>query len=906
MLSLEQAIILGADGIESDVRITKDGHIIMMHDTSLDRTTNGTGLVEERNWKGYVEYLKSGDSEDIPEFQQVLDLLKRESVYLILDIKEDNNIYILDAISDVIRSNAPYDFSSQIYLGIWTQEFLVRARQVLPDFPISHIGSSIEIARQYFSNVESYNMEFTYVLEDVTGFAEELKLQGKKLFVWTVDEESDMRKVMLYGVDAVLSDDPVKCANVRREVYSDRIGVSLIKNVPFSTTTLRLRSEKASRSSHRRRDYPPPNPHQASPFEVAKNAKNDFLDRLKHQGDSKKVNFLEKIFNLSPSLRPWSEETLENILLEFERSREVRKQGTEMGIQIMKFRSAIRKFVEKVWHDGIERCNREALRSTYVEGGNLKSHSSLSPPHNNQKEAVEKLLKAAFMEFSQDFMSDEDKERFNSLKQLSDLSFPAEWHPVARTIQRYKIIFHINANEYTTELATYNALKCLEGAKSGLYCGPLRLLAHEVFDRFNNKGIPCNLVTGEERRELEGAYVPLTSSTIEMANLQKQIDVAVIDEIQMIGDTQRGWAWTQALLGLQAKEIHLCGEPSAVPLIRSICRSIDEDIEVREYKRLSELSISQNSLDGDLRKIQKGDCVVTFSRKSIFALKHEIEEATGLRCAVAYGSLPPETRSQQAKLFNDPGSGFDVLIASDAVGMGLNLNIKRVVFETVKKFDGTGIRYVPIPQIKQIAGRAGRFGTTNVTGEVTALEPMDLRYIHQAMASPTKNIEMAGLQPTMEMVELFAHQLPSTKEFSSLLNFFEQLDLHAQEKFEDLARVDGQYFLCNFHTQKLIANSIEHIPMTIPERFSFVTGPVNTSDVRLMKNIQKTLKIPRKRHRTTTKDIRVLGRLEQKNRVRDNKSTNRIVPIDYEKTASLSNSHANTNKATKRLDKLTI
>ncbi|CAG8837197.1 10071_t:CDS:2, partial [Racocetra persica] len=209
-------------------------------------------------------------------------------------------------------------------------------------------------------------------------------------------------------------------------------------------------------------------------------------------------------------------------------------------------------------------------------------------------------------------------------------------------------------------------------------------------------GVPCNLVTGEERRELKGIHVPLTSSTIEMVNLQKQVDVAVIDEIQMISDQQRGWAWTQALLGLQAKEIHICGEPSAVPLVKSICQSINEDIEVREYKRLSTLEISPKSLDGDLKKIQQGDCVVTFSRKSIFSLKHEIEAATGLRCAVAYGSLPPgvceynftflicgilinienfylETRSQQAKLFNDPNSGFDVLVASDAIGMGLNL-----------------------------------------------------------------------------------------------------------------------------------------------------------------------------------------------------------------------------------------
>jgi ATP-dependent RNA helicase SUPV3L1/SUV3 len=80
-----------------------------------------------------------------------------------------------------------------------------------------------------------------------------------------------------------------------------------------------------------------------------------------------------------------------------------------------------------------------------------------------------------------------------------------------------------------------------------------------------------------------------------------------------------------------------------------------------------------SSFNGDLQQIEKGDCIVTFSRRNIFAMKREIESKRGLRCAVIYGSLPPETRSLQARLFNDPDSGYDVLVASDAVGMGLNL-----------------------------------------------------------------------------------------------------------------------------------------------------------------------------------------------------------------------------------------
>lgn len=151
------------------------------------------------------------------------------------------------------------------------------------------------------------------------------------------------------------------------------------------------------------------------------------------------------------------------------------------------------------------------------------------------------------------------------------------------------------------------------------------------------------------------------------------VEVAVIDEIQMLADPDRGWAWTQALLGLPAQEIHLCGEPTVVELVKRICAMTNEEVTVMNYDRLSKLEVQDESIYGNFRMIQKGDCVVTFSRKNIFKIKHAIEAETGLRCAVAYGSLPPESRSTQARLFNDPESGYDVLVASDAIGMGLNL-----------------------------------------------------------------------------------------------------------------------------------------------------------------------------------------------------------------------------------------
>lgn len=256
---------------------------------------------------------------------------------------------------------------------------------------------------------------------------------------------------------------------------------------------------------------------------------------------------------------------------------------------------------------------------------------------------------------------------------VADMRNPGEWFPEARNMRR-KIIMHVGP---TNSGKTYQALRRLESANAGWYGGPLRLLAHEVFNRMNNKGIKCNLKTGEEIRIVD-INAPITSSTIEMFSESSNYDVAVIDEIQMMADPQRGFGWTTALLGLKAKELHLCGEEAAVPLVTKIAEELGEEIEINRYERLSPLKTDSKPLFS-YRNVRKGDCIVTFSRKTIFAIRERIERESGLRCALVYGALPPETRSMQADLFNDPNTGYDVIVASDAIGMGLNLYFLRGV-----------------------------------------------------------------------------------------------------------------------------------------------------------------------------------------------------------------------------------
>ena len=289
-------------------------------------------------------------------------------------------------------------------------------------------------------------------------------------------------------------------------------------------------------------------------------------------------------------------------------------------------------------------------------------------------------------------------------------------------------------------------------AKTGIYCGPLRLLAWEVSEKLRESGVLCNLLTGQEKDVLEGGTH--VSCTVEMVDLKRRYDVAVIDECQLLGDTSRGWAWTNALLGVQAAEIHLCGSPSMLPIIQDLCALTKDTVIVKNYTRLTPLTVSNRALRS-FKNIEKGDCVVGFSRHTLYEIKREIEKDNPtLKCCVIYGGLPPDARRQQAQLFSNPESGYDVLVASDAIGMGLNLAIQRIIFSTAQKFDGRKRRHLNSVEIKQIAGRAGRFGTLYEDGVVTSMKGEDLRLIRRGMETLDEPITRAGLFPSMEQLEL--------------------------------------------------------------------------------------------------------------------------------------------------------
>jgi len=405
----------------------------------------------------------------------------------------------------------------------------------------------------------------------------------------------------------------------------------------------------------------------------------------------------------------------------------------------------------------------------------------------------------------------------DDLKKISDLRLPANWYPEARSLER-KFIFHAGP---TNSGKTYQAMERFINAKSGIYCGPLKLLASEVYQKSNAAGTPCDLVTGEERRYSGEDDSPSNhvACTVEMTSLTTEYDVAVIDEIQMIKDAQRGWAWTRAVLGLFAKEIHVCGEASCIDLLRELALNTGEDVEVRRYKRLTSLTYLDKAIE-KFTNVRAGDCIVCFNKNDIYSVTKHLEKL-GMECAVIYGSLPPSTKLAQASKFNDPNNACKVMVATDAIGMGLNLAIKRVIFYSVMKpmINEKGdveMDLISTSQALQIGGRAGRYNTLYENGEVTTFHAKDLKILKDIVNQPINPIMQGGLHPTADQIELFAYHLPKAT-LSNLIDIFEMSSELDQDTF----------FMCKLDDFKFLADMIEHVPLSLRVRYVFCCAPIS-------------------------------------------------------------------------------
>ena len=286
-------------------------------------------------------------------------------------------------------------------------------------------------------------------------------------------------------------------------------------------------------------------------------------------------------------------------------------------------------------------------------------------------------------------------------RQLSEILAvdPKNEYPGARCMQR-KFYIHVGG---TNTGKTYQGIQRLKEAATGVYLAPLRLLALEIQETLLGAGVACSMLTGEEEDIRPGATH--ISSTVEKLNVNQRYEVAVIDECQMIGDTQRGYAWTRAILGVQAEEIHLCVAPEGLKLLKRILNDLGDPYEVVEHERKVPLLWQKNGVTLD--KSQPGDAFVAFSKREVLRMAEYLRKR-GTPASIIYGDLPYATRRQQMRRFLNGETKR--LVATDAIGMGLNLPIQRVIFTDDQKYDGVEKRHLNAAEVRQIAGRAGRFG----------------------------------------------------------------------------------------------------------------------------------------------------------------------------------------------------
>ncbi|MBE6087174.1 MAG: RNA helicase [Clostridium beijerinckii] len=285
-------------------------------------------------------------------------------------------------------------------------------------------------------------------------------------------------------------------------------------------------------------------------------------------------------------------------------------------------------------------------------------------------------------------------------------NFPSNPKDEYRKARSMKRKFHIHLGDTNTG-KTYNALERLKSAKKGVYLSPLRILALENFEKLNREGVICDLLTGEE--EIINVGSTHTSCTIEKVNLKEHYDIAVIDEIQMISDPFRGMAWSKALLGLQCDEIHICGAANAKYILETIISDCKDEYEIREYTRSIPLEVEYKNFS--YNDVQEGDAIVVFSKKRVLEIAEEYS-SRNIKASIIYGDLPPEVRKMQYEQFINKET--KILVTTDAIGMGVNLPIRRIIFMSIRKFDGEEVRELTSQEIKQVGGRAGRLGIYDV------------------------------------------------------------------------------------------------------------------------------------------------------------------------------------------------
>ena len=267
---------------------------------------------------------------------------------------------------------------------------------------------------------------------------------------------------------------------------------------------------------------------------------------------------------------------------------------------------------------------------------------------------------------------------------------------------------------------THLAIETMLSFDSGMIGFPLRLLAREIYDKVIKKigSEKVALITGEEKKIPPNAKFFLC--TVESMPIDKQLDFVGVDEIQMCADHERGHIFTERLLNMRGNKLTMFMGSNT---IKNIISKLNDDIEFIYRERFSKLSYSGYK---KISRIDRKTAIIAFSAEDVYAIAELIRRQKG-GAAIVMGSLSPKTRNAQVELYQS--GDVDFLVATDAIGMGINMNLDNVYFSNLKKFDGKKSRKLNLSEIGQIAGRAGRYlndGNFGVTGQCKDINPENI------------------------------------------------------------------------------------------------------------------------------------------------------------------------------------
>ena len=270
---------------------------------------------------------------------------------------------------------------------------------------------------------------------------------------------------------------------------------------------------------------------------------------------------------------------------------------------------------------------------------------------------------------------------------------------------------------------TFLAIETMLDFESGMIGFPLRLLAREVYDKIIKKIDPKKvaLITGEEK------IIPSNAKyfvcTVESMPIDKKLDFVGVDEIQLCSDHERGHIFTDRLLNLRGEKLTMLMGSNT---IKNIISKLDEDTEFINKERLSKLSYVGHK---KISRIDRKTAIIAFSVEEVYAIAELIRRQKG-GAAIVMGSLSPKTRNSQVELYQS--GDVDFLVATDAIGMGINMDLDNVYFSNLKKFDGRKLRRLNLSEMGQIAGRAGRYlndGSFGITGDCKEINPDEIELL---------------------------------------------------------------------------------------------------------------------------------------------------------------------------------